>query len=64
MNRKQSLFHSRFYNSGYFTLILIIIFWAALIAELPVLVFPSLLTIFAHRLHVSSNKKMRIEGHL
>lgn len=61
MNRKQSLFHSRFYNSGYFTLILIIIFWAALIAELPALVFPSLLTIFVHRLHVSSNKKMRIE---
>lgn len=61
MNRRKSLFHSRFYNSGYFSLILLIVFFIALMTELPILVFPTLIAMIAHPFHISSNKKIRIE---
>lgn len=62
MNRRKSLFHSRFYNSSAITILLILLFlFSAMIDPLEILMLPSLLFIAAHRIHVSSNKKLRIE---
>ncbi|MHB9781770.1 hypothetical protein ACXM1Q_003355 [Streptococcus sp. 10F2] len=62
MNRRKSFFHSRFYNSSAITVLLIVLFFfSATIDPLEALILPSLLFIAAHRIHVSSNKKMRIE---
>ncbi|MBJ6746226.1 hypothetical protein JEQ21_07120 [Streptococcus sp. 121] len=62
MNRRKSFFHSRFYNSSAITILLILLFlFSAMIDPLEILMLPSLLFIAAHRIHVSSNKKLRIE---
>ncbi|MBF8970252.1 MULTISPECIES: hypothetical protein [unclassified Streptococcus] len=62
MNRRKSFFHSRFYNSSAITILLILLFlFSTMIDPLEILMLPSLLFIAAHRIHVSSNKKLRIE---
>ncbi len=61
MNRRKSLFHSRFYNYGNLSLILLIVFFKALRTELPHLVLPTRIALIAHPFNIYCKKKIRIE---